>query len=122
MSMGLAEDHVRKASAMKCQVCKKSSKRSSTSTGEPMPCVCGVLMIPNSSRCVEARLRMDEEQLNEPKQGSVFVEFDDMSAVEKFLNADPKPTWEGKELLIMSKCVRIISFSLRPLSEGSGLN
>lgn len=37
-------------------------------------------------------------------QSSVFVEFDDMSAVEKFLSADPKPTWEGKELLIMSKC------------------
>jgi len=33
----------------------------------------------------------------------VFVEFDDMSAVERFLKADPKPTWEDKELLIMTK-------------------
>ena len=38
------------------------------------------------------------------RQGSVFVEFDDMSSVDKFLNADPKPTWDGQELLIMSKC------------------
>ena len=41
-------------------------------------------------------------------QGSVFVEFDDMSAVEAFLNADPKPSWEGTELLIMSKWVLIL--------------
>lgn len=33
----------------------------------------------------------------------MFVEFDDMSSVDKFLNADPKPTWDGQELLIMSK-------------------
>jgi len=37
-------------------------------------------------------------------QGSVFVEFEDMKAVETFLNADPKPSWEGTELLTMSKC------------------
>ncbi len=36
-------------------------------------------------------------------QGSVFVEFADFQSVEAFLNADPKPTWEDKELLIMSK-------------------
>ena len=35
----------------------------------------------------------------------MFVEFDSMSTVEKFLTADPKPTWDGKELLIMSKYV-----------------
>lgn len=39
------------------------------------------------------------------EQGSVFVEFDDMSAVDRFLKAEPKPTWEGKELLIMTKSV-----------------
>ncbi len=50
-----------------------------------------------------------------PKQGSVFVEFDDMSSVEKFLTADPKPTWEGKELLTMSKCVCVIAFAPHPL-------
>jgi lupus La protein len=37
-------------------------------------------------------------------QGSVFVEFEDMKTVEAFLNADPKPSWDGTELLIMSKC------------------
>lgn len=32
-----------------------------------------------------------------------------MSSVKRFLEADPKPTWEGKELLIMSKCVSLTS-------------
>ncbi len=36
-------------------------------------------------------------------QGSVFVEFNDFESVDKFLKADPKPTWEDKELLIMTK-------------------
>ncbi|KAI0758851.1 hypothetical protein C8Q74DRAFT_1300277 [Fomes fomentarius] len=36
-------------------------------------------------------------------KGSVFVEFADFKAVGAFLNADPKPTWDGEELLIMSK-------------------
>ena len=36
-------------------------------------------------------------------QGSVFTEFVEYKGVEAFLNADPKPAWEGKELLIMSK-------------------
>ncbi|KAI0830362.1 hypothetical protein BC628DRAFT_1532193 [Trametes gibbosa] len=36
-------------------------------------------------------------------KGSVFVEFADFKSVDAFLNADPKPTWEGEELLIMSK-------------------
>lgn len=36
-------------------------------------------------------------------QGSVFVEFADSTSVDAFLKADPKPTWEGKELLTMSK-------------------
>ncbi|KAF9235425.1 hypothetical protein BU15DRAFT_89588 [Melanogaster broomeanus] len=36
-------------------------------------------------------------------KGSVFVEFADMASVEAFLNADPKPTWNDEELLIMSK-------------------
>lgn len=36
-------------------------------------------------------------------KGSVFVEFDSPETAEKFLNADPKPKWDGKELLIMSK-------------------
>jgi lupus La protein len=36
-------------------------------------------------------------------QGSVFAEFAEFETVEKFLTADPKPSWGGKELLIMSK-------------------
>lgn len=32
-----------------------------------------------------------------------------MSTVEKFLSADPKPTWNGEELLVMSKCALIQS-------------
>ena len=36
-------------------------------------------------------------------QGSVFCEFTDSATVDKFLKADPKPTWEGNELVIMTK-------------------
>jgi hypothetical protein len=36
-------------------------------------------------------------------QGSVFTEFVDYKSVEVFLSAEPKPSWDGKELLIMSK-------------------
>jgi lupus La protein len=36
-------------------------------------------------------------------QGSVFVEFADFDSVSKFLDADPKPSWNGEALLIMTK-------------------
>ena len=36
-------------------------------------------------------------------QGSVFCEFANFDDVEKFLEADPKPQWNGNDLLIMSK-------------------
>ena len=36
-------------------------------------------------------------------KGSVFVEFDTVEAAKKFLALDPKPTWKGQELLILSK-------------------
>ncbi|KAG6876145.1 hypothetical protein C0992_000696 [Termitomyces sp. T32_za158] len=36
-------------------------------------------------------------------KNSVFAEFADFATVDAFLKADPKPTFEGKELLIMSK-------------------
>ena len=39
-------------------------------------------------------------------KGSVFVEFADASSVDAFLNADPKPSWNDEELLIMTKCAR----------------
>jgi hypothetical protein len=38
-------------------------------------------------------------------KGSVFVEFADSSSADAFLKADPKPSWNGEELLIMSKYV-----------------
>lgn len=38
-----------------------------------------------------------------------------MSSVKRFLEADPKPTWEGKELLIMSKCVLLPPVRLHKL-------
>ncbi|EIN05110.1 hypothetical protein PUNSTDRAFT_55034 [Punctularia strigosozonata HHB-11173 SS5] len=36
-------------------------------------------------------------------KGSVFVEFSDFDSVSRFLNADPKPSWNGEPLLIMTK-------------------
>ncbi|KNZ71906.1 La like protein [Termitomyces sp. J132] len=36
-------------------------------------------------------------------KNSVFAEFADFATVDVFLKADPKPTFEGKELLIMTK-------------------
>lgn len=46
------------------------------------------------------RLRRTEDKTF---KGSVFVEFDSPETADKFLKSDPKPKWEGKELLIMSK-------------------
>ncbi|KAF9255077.1 hypothetical protein L218DRAFT_884893 [Marasmius fiardii PR-910] len=48
----------------------------------------------------EVRMRRDEEK---KFKNSVFVEFTEPSGVDAFLNADPKPTFDGKELLIMTK-------------------
>ena len=45
----------------------------------------------------------DWARMNASPQGSVFVEFADFKSVGAFLDADPKPTWNGEELLIMSK-------------------
>ncbi|KAG8215113.1 hypothetical protein J3R82DRAFT_8564 [Butyriboletus roseoflavus] len=36
-------------------------------------------------------------------KGSVFVEFADMASVEAFLSAEPKASWNGEELMVMSK-------------------
>ncbi|TRM55135.1 hypothetical protein BD626DRAFT_610607, partial [Schizophyllum amplum] len=46
------------------------------------------------------RMRRDDRK---KFKGSVFAEFKEPASVDKFLNADPKPTWKGAELLIMSK-------------------
>ena len=50
-------------------------------------------------------------------KGSVFVEFTDFETVDKFLNAERKPTWEGNELLVMSKCVLCSSQRVRYLAH-----
>lgn len=56
-------------------------------------------------------------RINKSKEfkGSVFVEFTDFETVDKILNADHKPTWEGNELLVMSKCVIYSSLIVRCL-------
>lgn len=50
-----------------------------------------------------AAVRMRRVDGTKAFKGSVFTEFLDFKSVEAFLNADPKPSWDGKELLIMSK-------------------
>ena len=46
------------------------------------------------------RLRRTDEKIF---KGSVYVEFDTVETAKQFLASDPKPSWKGKELLIMSK-------------------
>ncbi|KAK4193852.1 La protein [Podospora australis] len=46
------------------------------------------------------KLRRTNENLF---KGSVFVEFESVELAEKFLALDPKPTWDGHELLIKKK-------------------
>ncbi|OSX58455.1 hypothetical protein POSPLADRAFT_1049289 [Postia placenta MAD-698-R-SB12] len=48
-------------------------------------------------------VRMRRIDTTKEFKGSVFAEFADFKAVEKFLNADPKPSWNGEELLVMTK-------------------
>ncbi|KAG0694602.1 hypothetical protein DFH29DRAFT_311889 [Suillus ampliporus] len=48
-------------------------------------------------------VRMRRIDGNKQFKGSVFAEFADMKSAEAFLNADPKPSWNDTELLIMSK-------------------
>jgi len=46
---------------------------------------------------------MRREQDDKKFKGSVFCEFASMEGLKSFLAADPKPNWEGNELLTMSK-------------------
>ncbi|KAE9389442.1 hypothetical protein BT96DRAFT_866347 [Gymnopus androsaceus JB14] len=48
----------------------------------------------------EVRLRRNDDK---SFKGSVFVEFTEPSGVEAFLKADPKPSWNGADLVIMTK-------------------
>ncbi|KZT00612.1 uncharacterized protein LAESUDRAFT_732108 [Laetiporus sulphureus 93-53] len=48
-------------------------------------------------------VRMRREQQTKAFKGSVFVEFTDSLSAERFLNADPKPSWNGQDLIIMTK-------------------
>ncbi|KAI9435818.1 hypothetical protein H4582DRAFT_2112245 [Lactarius indigo] len=50
-----------------------------------------------------AAVRMRRVDGTKAFKGSVFAEFVEYKSVEAFLNADPKPTWDDNELLIMSK-------------------
>ena len=38
-------------------------------------------------------------------KNSVFAEFSDSKALDAFVKADPKPIFDGKELLVMTKSV-----------------
>ncbi|KAF8882863.1 hypothetical protein BD779DRAFT_1663261 [Infundibulicybe gibba] len=46
------------------------------------------------------RMRRDEDK---KFKGSVFAEFADFNTVDAFLTSDPKPSWDGSDLLIMTK-------------------
>ncbi|KAI0262781.1 hypothetical protein BC834DRAFT_844918 [Gloeopeniophorella convolvens] len=50
-----------------------------------------------------AAVRMRRVDGTKAFKGSVFAEFAEFKSVEAFLNAEPKPSWDDKELLIMSK-------------------
>lgn len=50
-----------------------------------------------------AAVRMRRVDGTKAFKGSVFTEFVEYKGAEAFLNADPKPVWDDKELLIMSK-------------------
>ncbi|THH20958.1 hypothetical protein EW146_g527 [Bondarzewia mesenterica] len=48
-------------------------------------------------------VRMRRKDGTKEFKGSVFTEFAEFSSVDAFLKADPKPSWEGTPLIIMSK-------------------
>ncbi|KAI0289902.1 hypothetical protein B0F90DRAFT_1825756 [Multifurca ochricompacta] len=50
-----------------------------------------------------AAVRMRRVDGTKAFKGSVFTEFVEYKGVEAFLKADPQPSWDGKELLTMSK-------------------
>jgi lupus La protein len=50
--------------------------------------------------CVSVRKRRDDEGIY---KGSVFVEFESEDSLKQFLELDPKPKYQGNELLTMSK-------------------
>ncbi|KAG8944465.1 hypothetical protein FRC04_001777 [Tulasnella sp. 424] len=49
------------------------------------------------------RFRRTDKKDGRKFKNSVFTEFKNKAGLDAFLDADPKPTFEGKELLIMSK-------------------
>jgi len=80
----------------------ENSSDSLPNTGKWRLFVCGALMVRRRSRCVlsvcSSCLRISDHS-----QSSVFAEFLDYKDAEAFLNAEPKPSWDGDELLTMSK-------------------
>ncbi|OAL47652.1 hypothetical protein IQ07DRAFT_633969 [Pyrenochaeta sp. DS3sAY3a] len=49
---------------------------------------------------VSVRKRRDDDK---NFKGSIFIDFDSVDAQKDFLNLDPKPQWNGKDLTIMGK-------------------
>jgi hypothetical protein len=72
-------------------------------TGKWRPSVCGAWMAPKRSRYVLPPYTLVTSVRLLHTQGSVFTEFEDYKSVKAFLTAEPKPSWDGNELLIMSK-------------------
>lgn len=94
----------RKASERRGKVFRRILKTFSISMEGSMLYGCVENMKLSNSRCVRyADMGLHKLMYT---QGSVFVEFADMSSVTRFLESDPKPTWDEKELLIMSKYVK----------------
>jgi lupus La protein len=81
----------------------ESSSYSLPNTGKLRLSVCDVWMAPRRSRYYILPTYVPSLRISDHFQGSVFTEFVDYKSVEAFLSADPKPSWDGKELVIMSK-------------------
>lgn len=63
---------------------------------------------------LSVRLRRDDEK---KFKGSVFVEFESPEVMEKFMAVEPKPKFEDKELLIMTK-KGYVEMKIKDINEG----
>jgi lupus La protein len=97
-----AESPRRRVLVKKFRGSSENLSNSLPNTGKLGLSVCGVWMVPRRSRYV-LLVYASSLRTSDHRQGSVFTEFVDYKSVEAFLNADPKPSWDGQELLIMSK-------------------
>jgi hypothetical protein len=99
----IAYSPCRKVLARRFQGSSERSSNSFPNMGKLRLSVCGEWMEPRSSRYCVLPECVPSLRTSDHFQGSVFTEFVDYKGVEAFLNADPKPSWDGDELLIMSK-------------------